>query len=178
MPPGDGDRAGAAMDDGIRVGLLGPLEVWRRDRPVRVASALQRMLVARLALDPGRAVAVEVLVDDLWEDRPPADARGALHFLHVKPGETEQLRAAIGRFQDRLRSAPMDYMIKFGLVDQRHVIFGNGTRLCWITAFDTDWDPYIDDSVTTLGLATWVDWAQHTVEYDPEIVTGPAGVKV
>ena len=78
------------MDDGIRVGLLGPLEVWRRERPVRVASALQRMLVARLALDPGRTVAVEALVDDLWEERPPADARGALQH-HVS-----RLRKAIG----------------------------------------------------------------------------------
>jgi len=99
-------------------------------------------------------------------------------FLHVKPGETEELRAAIKRFQERLRGAPYEYMVKFGLVDMRHVIFDNGTRLCWITAFDTDWDPYIEDSVNTLGLPTWVDWAKHTVEYDPEIVTGPAGVKV
>ena len=57
------------MDDGIRVGLLGPLEVWRRERPVRVASALQRMLVARLALDPGRTVAVEALVGSTATDR-------------------------------------------------------------------------------------------------------------
>jgi DNA-binding SARP family transcriptional activator len=78
------------MGDGIRVGVLGSLEVWRRNRPVRLASALQRMLVARLALDPGRTVAVEALVDDLWEDRPPADARGALHH-HVS-----RLRKAIG----------------------------------------------------------------------------------
>ena len=94
-------------------------------------------------------------------------------FLHVKPGETEELRAAIGRFQARLRNAPKEYMVKFGLVDMRHVIFDNGTRLCWITAFDTDWDPYIDDSITTLGLATWIDWAQHTVEYDPELAHRP-----
>jgi hypothetical protein len=99
-------------------------------------------------------------------------------FLHVKPGETEELRAAIERFQARLRSAPYEYMVKFGLVDMRHVIFDNGTRLCWITAFDTDWDPYIEDSVNTLGLQTWLDWAKHTVDYDPEILTGPAGVKV
>jgi hypothetical protein len=99
-------------------------------------------------------------------------------FLHIKPGEVEELRAAIGRFQARLRNAPREYMVKFGLVDMRHVIFDNDTRLCWITAFDTDWDPYIDDSVNTLGLHTWIDWAQHTVEYDPEVLTGPAGVKV
>jgi hypothetical protein len=99
-------------------------------------------------------------------------------FLHVKPGEADELRAAIGRFQSKLRTAPSEYMVKFGLVDMRHVIFDNDTRLCWITAFDTDWDPYIDDSINTLGIDTWLDWAKHTVEYDAELLTGPAGVKV
>jgi hypothetical protein len=37
---------------------------------------------------------------------------------------------------------------------------------------------YIDDSINTLGIETWLDWARHTVEYDPELLTGPAGVKV
>ena len=99
-------------------------------------------------------------------------------FLTVKPGETEQLRAGLERFHARVRTAPWDYLVKIGIVDMRHIIFDNDTRLCWITAFDTDWDPYIDDSVNTLGLHTWIDWAQHTVEYDPEVLTGPAGVKV
>jgi len=98
-------------------------------------------------------------------------------FLHVRPGETEQLRAAIKRFEATLRNGPKDNFVRFGLADQRHVIFDNGTRLCWITAFDTDWDPYIDDSLATMGLPTWIDWTQHTVEYDPELLTGPAGVK-
>jgi len=98
-------------------------------------------------------------------------------FLRVCPGEVDKLRAAIGRFQAGLRNAPSEYMVKFGLVDMRHVIFDGGTRLCWITAFDTGWDPYIDDSVTTLGIDTWIDWAQHTIEFDPELMTSTAGVK-
>ena len=99
-------------------------------------------------------------------------------FLHVKPGEVEELRAAIGRFQARLRNAPREYMVKFGLVDMRHVIFDNDTRLCWITAFDTDWDPYIDDSINTLGIETWLDWASTRSSTTRSSLTGPAGVKV
>jgi hypothetical protein len=98
-------------------------------------------------------------------------------FLHVRPGEVEMLRAAIARFQGRLRNAPSEYMVKFGLVDMRHVIFDDDTRLCWTTSFDTDWDPYIDDSINTLGIDTWVDWAQHTLEYDAEQLSTLAGVK-
>lgn len=98
-------------------------------------------------------------------------------FLHVKPGHVEELKAAVGRFQDRLRNAPFDYMVKFGLVDMRHVLFDNDTRMCWTTAFDTDWDPYIDDSVTTMGIDTWLDWAKHTEEYDAGEFGTTAGVK-
>jgi hypothetical protein len=98
-------------------------------------------------------------------------------FLHVKPGETEELRAAIERFQARLRSAPYEYMVKFGLVDMRHVIFDNDTRLCWITAFDTDWDPYIDDSFAILGSEIWTDWVQHAVGYNPEDWTNCPTIK-
>jgi hypothetical protein len=111
--------------------------------------------------------------------------RGARHgvvsevsaFLHVKPGEADELRAAVGRFHARVRSAPWEYTVKFGIVDMRHVLFDDDTRLCWMTAFDTDWDPYIDDSVTTLGIETWEDWARHTEEYDAEQLSTLAGVK-
>jgi hypothetical protein len=47
----------------------------------------------------------------------------------------------------------------------RHVIFDGGARVLWITAFDTDWDPYIDDSIAILGLQTWLDWLRHTEEF-------------
>ena len=76
-----------------------------------------------------------------------------------------------------MRNAPWDYLVKIGIVDMRHVIFDNGTRLCWITAFDTDWDPYIDDSVAILGVDSWADWLQHTEGYNPSDFTSSAAIK-
>jgi hypothetical protein len=87
-------------------------------------------------------------------------------FLTIKPGETEELRAGLLRFHERTRRAPFSKLQQIGIQDMRHVIFDNGTRLCWITAFDTDWDPYIDDAVDILGAGSWKDWLEHTVEYD------------
>lgn len=98
-------------------------------------------------------------------------------FLAIKPGEADELRAGLERFHARVRKAPWEVIAKIGIVDMKHVIFDDGTRLCWNTAFDTDWDPYIDDSITTLGIDTWVDWAQHTTEYDAEQLSTLAGVK-
>jgi hypothetical protein len=85
-------------------------------------------------------------------------------YFHVKPGHADELRAAIDRFQDRLHKAPPQLIQRFGLQDMRHVIFDNGSRLNWATSFETDWEPYIDDSVQGMGLKTWYDWFQHCEE--------------
>jgi len=85
-------------------------------------------------------------------------------FFHIKPGHTEELVAACGRFHQRLLGAPEKYLLMFGLHDMRHVVFDVGTRLLWATSFETEWKPYIDDSVNTLGLKTWYDWFQHCEE--------------
>jgi hypothetical protein len=91
-------------------------------------------------------------------------------FFHIKPGHLDQLIAACERFHLRLKAAPEEYMHRFGLRGMRHVIFDNGTRLAWITEFETDWDPYIDDSVNTLGLPTWADWFQHLTETPDDLL--------
>jgi hypothetical protein len=92
-------------------------------------------------------------------------------FLSVKPGHVDALRAACYRFQEGLKKASPVLLQRFGLHDMRHVIFDNDTRLLWITAFETDWDPYLDDSVNMLGITTWVDWLQHCVECPDDVVT-------
>ena len=62
----------------VRVGILGPLEVEDdAGRPVEVGGARLRALLTRLALDAGRPVSVDALVDALWGDAPPADQANA-----------------------------------------------------------------------------------------------------
>lgn len=62
--------------------MLGPLAVRRHDGPMAVASPMQRALLARLAIDVGRAVSNDRLVEDLWGDDRPDDASNALRY-HV-----------------------------------------------------------------------------------------------
>jgi len=97
-------------------------------------------------------------------------------FLTIKPGETDEVRAALGRFHARARQAPWDKLVQIGIVDMKHVIFDNGTRVAWNTAFETDFDPYLDDAVAILGASTFQDWLQHTVEWDMTL-TDPAAIK-
>ena len=98
-------------------------------------------------------------------------------FLTIKPGEADAMRAALLRFHERVRNAPWDVIQKIGIVDMKHVIFDDDTRVAWNTAFDTDWDPYIDDAVAILGADSWKDWLQHTVGYETEDLSTSAAVK-
>jgi predicted ATPase/DNA-binding SARP family transcriptional activator len=57
----------------VRIGVLGPLAVWGADgSPVDVRGLRLRGLLARLALDAGRPVGVETLVNALWGTEAPS----------------------------------------------------------------------------------------------------------
>ena len=82
----------------------------------------------------------------------------------IQPGHEEQMRAACERFGEVFRNADPKVHQRTGLRDMKHVIFDNSSRLLLITSFETDWDPYINDAVTLIGVEHWIDWMQHTVE--------------
>jgi predicted ATPase/DNA-binding SARP family transcriptional activator len=88
----------------VRYALLGPVEV-RDDggRPVEVGGARLLALVSRLALDAGRIVTVDALVDGLWGDAPPRDAVNALQSL------VSRLRRVLGA--GRIESQPAGYRL-------------------------------------------------------------------
>ncbi|MFD2417536.1 BTAD domain-containing putative transcriptional regulator [Amycolatopsis pigmentata] len=66
----------------MRVSLLGPVLLTSGDgATIEVGGARLRMLLARLALEPGRPVGVDSLVNGLWGTEPPADAINALQSL-------------------------------------------------------------------------------------------------
>jgi DNA-binding SARP family transcriptional activator/signal peptidase I len=74
----------------VRVNVLGPIEVIVDGRAIRLTGQRQRALLAALALERGNAVAVDRLVDVLWDTSPPPTARAKIHS-HVSG-----LRRAIG----------------------------------------------------------------------------------
>ncbi|MER7608952.1 hypothetical protein [Nocardioides sp. NPDC127503] len=88
--------------------------------------------------------------------------------LTVIEGHEEELRAASDRFNERLllgMEYKPEFLLQIGIRYMRHIIFDNGRRLMWLTAFETDWDPYIDDALELIGLDSWVDFLQHTTEF-------------
>jgi predicted ATPase/DNA-binding SARP family transcriptional activator len=62
--------------------VLGPLTLRDgADREIEVGGPRLRMLLVRLALDAGRIVPNESLINGLWGEQPPADATNALQTL-------------------------------------------------------------------------------------------------
>jgi DNA-binding SARP family transcriptional activator len=68
--------------------LLGPLQVLVDGAPVALRGAAERALLARLALEAGRIVPAEHLIDSLWGEDLPAHAANALQ------GRVSRLRSA------------------------------------------------------------------------------------
>jgi predicted ATPase/DNA-binding SARP family transcriptional activator len=65
----------------MRLGLLGPFEVFLDDVPQRLPGRGERALLALLALSVGRAVAATTLVDQLWPSSAlPEDPQNALQI--------------------------------------------------------------------------------------------------
>ncbi len=65
----------------MEIGLLGPLVVTRDDRPLGLGGAQPRLLLALLALDPGRVVGVDRLVDGIWGANLPGEPANALQVV-------------------------------------------------------------------------------------------------
>ncbi|WP_406189913.1 winged helix-turn-helix domain-containing protein [Streptomyces griseus] len=76
----------------MRYCILGTTRALRDDgTAVALGGARLRALLTVLALRPGRTVPAGVLVDEVWDGDPPADAAGALQAL------VGRLRRALGR---------------------------------------------------------------------------------
>ncbi|MDT7781645.1 MAG: hypothetical protein QOF58_64, partial [Pseudonocardiales bacterium] len=65
----------------MRVNVLGPLQVLVSGAPVEVRGKRLRWLLLRLAMEPGRVVASDRLIADLWADSVPVDGAAALQSL-------------------------------------------------------------------------------------------------
>src|SRR3954468_13627893 len=89
----------------MEVRLLGAMEVLGDDGELlAVPGAKLRALLALLALEGGRVIAADRLIDELWGDDQPSDAANALQRLVSK------LRKSLGS-ADSLVTRPPGYAL-------------------------------------------------------------------
>ncbi|WP_458243411.1 AfsR/SARP family transcriptional regulator [Streptomyces sp. MAI_2237] len=132
--------------DPVRYRILGTAQALRPDgSPVPVGGARLRALLTVLALRPGRTVPVRLLVDEVWDGDPPADAPGALQAL------VGRLRRALGA--DTVASADGGYRLTAAPDDvdlhRFERLTGEGTRAL------SDGDPAKATVVLDDALALW-----------------------
>ncbi|MFE0522028.1 BTAD domain-containing putative transcriptional regulator [Streptomyces sp. NPDC058954] len=132
--------------DPVRYRILGTAQALRPDgSPVPVGGARLRALLTVLALRPGRTVPVRLLVDEVWDGDPPADAPGALQAL------VGRLRRALGA--DTVASAEGGYRLTAAPDDvdlhRFERLTGEGTRAL------ADGDPAKAAVVLDDALALW-----------------------
>lgn len=129
------------------VALLGPLEVRTPDGPRPVPARLDRLVLARLVLAEERTVSVDTLVDAIWGEDPPANARNALQV------KVSRLRRLLGDHGGSLSFAQGAY---------RLALAPDQTDLGRFTALVAEAEAALDDGAHTLAcdaarasLALW-----------------------
>src|SRR5215472_3148532 len=84
--------------------LLGAFEVWDGEQPVEITGSKRRALLALLVLRANEVVRSELLVEELWGERPPGNAAAALQ-THVS-----RLRKTLGA--DMIASREWGYVLR------------------------------------------------------------------
>jgi DNA-binding SARP family transcriptional activator len=101
--------------------LLGPVEARAEDRPLALAGARQRALLAVLLLRAGEPVSRERVIADLWGERPPDGAVKTVQAV------VSRLRRALGGEAARLVSSAAGYRLR---VEPDELDLSRFERLC------------------------------------------------
>jgi ABC-type transport system substrate-binding protein/DNA-binding SARP family transcriptional activator/sugar lactone lactonase YvrE len=107
----------------VELRLLGPIEVRLEDRPIELGPRKQRALLAMLALQVGRTVTADRLVEGLWGEEPPASAPKMvqLYVSHLRPlleGSGARIATRNGGYELQLCGDEVDVVRFERLLDQ------------------------------------------------------------
>jgi DNA-binding SARP family transcriptional activator len=103
LTPDDLERPTAPAPAVPRVGVLGALVLWRDGVPVPIASSLVRTLLGLLAVQVGRPVGDEEIIDVLWGEDPPRTCAQLVHTYIaslrrlLEPGRPRRAAASVLR---------------------------------------------------------------------------------
>ncbi|MFI0863112.1 AfsR/SARP family transcriptional regulator [Streptomyces smyrnaeus] len=109
MGAGDHTRVGTEhQEHQLRFTVLGPVRAWRGEQPIAMGSPQQKALLAALLLRGGRTATAEELIDAIWGEEPPEQAKAALRTY------ASRIRKALGADAELLVSESGGYAIRTG----------------------------------------------------------------
>ena len=71
--------------------VLGPIELWSAGQQCDLGSNRARSVLANLLLTPGTTIPAEVLIDRVWDTRPPPKARETLSVYIARLNALQRL---------------------------------------------------------------------------------------
>lgn len=118
----------------MEVLLFGPLEIWERGRSLMIPTGRRRALLCLLALNAGRIMRAERLMELLWVGEPPRTAANALQvhisalrkILEPEGPPFRLLVSVAGGYQLRLTAEQIDLTRFERLVQQGRQALGRG----------------------------------------------------
>jgi predicted ATPase/DNA-binding SARP family transcriptional activator len=90
----------------LSVDVLGPVRIRVAGSEIEIAARKPRALIAMLAMDHGRAVGTDTLIDGLWGEESPDSAVNAIQVYIAG------LRKSLGPARDRLRTQAPGYRLE------------------------------------------------------------------
>jgi DNA-binding SARP family transcriptional activator len=93
----------------LEINVLGPLRVTRHGEPLVLRGVRPAMVLATLALSPGRVVLLPDLIDAVWGEGPPSSAIANIRtYVHG----LRRLLGSAGADEHALRSHPAGYQLE------------------------------------------------------------------
>jgi DNA-binding SARP family transcriptional activator/tetratricopeptide (TPR) repeat protein len=180
----------------VELRLLGPVEVWASGARVDAGAARQRGVLAALAVDANRPVLMETLIDRVWGEAPPAQARATVYAyvtrirqLLGRAGGSVAVSRRSGGYQLDIAPELVDLHRFQSLVEQarrsggpdreRALLLGQALAL-WrgnpLAGLSSGWADQVRHRLVGQRLDAAVEWARIQLrEGDPEAVLGPVG---
>jgi DNA-binding SARP family transcriptional activator len=92
--------------------LLGEVELRAAGQTLDLGGPRLQTVLAALAVDAGRPVGLETLVDRVWDDNPPVEVRNVLYsYLSRIRGLLRQAAALTGETEVRIERRPAGYVL-------------------------------------------------------------------
>src|SRR3954447_5561376 len=95
----------------VELRMLGPVQARATGRPVELGPARQRSVLVALAVDAGRPVPVDTLIDRVWGENPPGQARAGLYSYITRLRRILTAAHVSGEPPVRLSSQPGGYLL-------------------------------------------------------------------